>query len=468
MVFNSFEINDDSNLTPLCEVDPDLNFFNSLSQFNNCNYYLEDTFNDKFKTVNSDELSFIHFNIRSGVRNLDRFTRYLDSLTMNFSCIGLSETWLSEKNFDLYNIQGYTSIHAYRSKRNGGGVSIFIKDSIIFNERHDLGIFNEYIESVFIEVSKHFIGVSRDVVIGVVYRPPNSDVEIFNDTLNELLTKVKNEKKYCCLMGDFNLNLLNHETHAGTCQFLDILYSNLMFPLITKPTRVSKESATLIDNIFFNCHDDMKTCNGILCTDITDHFPVFAIFKETSTASNINYVYKRDYSQSNIDKFMATLSSFNWNSVTNIGNCAEAFTFFHTEFQRMYQQCFPNRILKCGYKTRMCWLSAGLKNSIKIKNKLYLVSKRFPSDENIHCYKMYKNKLRKLLRAAEKQYFHDLLETNRNNLKRSWSIIKSVINKKHTGMKSQEFSINGETCSNQQKIANAFNQFFVNIGKNLN
>ena len=44
-------------------------------------------------------------------------------------------------------------------------------------------------------------------------------------------------------MGDFNLNLMNHQSHSVTGEFLDALYSNMFFSLITRPTRITCHSA---------------------------------------------------------------------------------------------------------------------------------------------------------------------------------------------------------------------------------
>ena len=49
-----------------------------------------------------------------------------------------------------------------------------------------------------------------------------------------------------------------------------------LFSLITKPTRISHNSATLIDNIFTNCiHSELDA--GIICSDISDHMPIFCV-----------------------------------------------------------------------------------------------------------------------------------------------------------------------------------------------
>jgi len=51
-------------------------------------------------------------------------------------------------------------------------------------------------------------------------------------------------------------------------------FSQSFFPLINRPTKITCQSATLIDNIFTN---DMisNLVPSILCSDVSDHLPVF-------------------------------------------------------------------------------------------------------------------------------------------------------------------------------------------------
>ena len=86
------------------------------------------------------------------------------------------------------------------------------------------------------------------------------------------------ENKLVFLMGDYNIDLLNSEKYDLTNEFVDVLYCNEFLPLISRPTRITSKSATLIDNIFINNHEDLNcSLNGILMADISDHFPVFHI-----------------------------------------------------------------------------------------------------------------------------------------------------------------------------------------------
>ena len=82
----------------------------------------------------------------------------------------------------------------------------------------------------------------------------------------------------CYIIGDYNIDLLKHGSHSQTEQFLDIMYSNSLIPMIYKPTRETSSTATLIDNIFTNSYSiDNLLLKGLLFADISDHHAIFHI-----------------------------------------------------------------------------------------------------------------------------------------------------------------------------------------------
>ena len=112
-------------------------------------------------------------------------------------------------------------------------------------------------ESVFIEIDKDIFHNEKHVIIGVIYRPPGTGLEIFNEHISELLNKIKNENKFCYLMGHYNVNRLNYGKYRKTTDFVDALHSNSYVSLINRPTRINGDSATLIDSIFTNCFSNI-------------------------------------------------------------------------------------------------------------------------------------------------------------------------------------------------------------------
>ena len=150
LLFNPFELNEDDNYSPLCEIDPDVNFYNKIDSHlgSSCNYYFEDYFlealSKKYEPDPSNfAFSLCHMNIRSIKANISSFETCLDNLDFNFSFIGVSETWLTEHNCNLYGLQGYHFAEMHRSNRSGGGVGIFIRENINFQLRPDLSKMDE-------------------------------------------------------------------------------------------------------------------------------------------------------------------------------------------------------------------------------------------------------------------------------------------------------------------------------------
>ena len=252
-VFIPFEINTDSSHHPLFDVDPDMQYFNKITQGNiNSDYFTSDSYIRKCsKKLSGDSFSMFHVNIRSLPKNLVSLENYLMLLDTKFTIIGLTETWLTDSTASLYSIDGYTSINNYRIERRGGGVSVLINDNMRYHRRKELDTFTPNFECVFIELDKADISSSKNILIGVIYRPPDTDLDTFLYHMSSVLEKIKRENKFCYLLGDYNLNLLNVETHCKTGEFIDLMFSHHFLPLINKPTRVSTNSATLIDNIFY-------------------------------------------------------------------------------------------------------------------------------------------------------------------------------------------------------------------------
>ena len=84
--------------------------------------------------------------------------------------------------------------------------------------------------------------------MGIIYRPPNNKYDLFENAINEILSKIDKENKICYLMGDFNIDLLKSESCVFANGFTEQLFTSSFYPLMTKPTRMTSHTATLIDN----------------------------------------------------------------------------------------------------------------------------------------------------------------------------------------------------------------------------
>ena len=199
-------INDDKiDHTVFADIDPDNNFL-SITSLRNSNYFTETQFN-KMPYTNS-EFSIFNVNIRSSRTNFDSFRHYTNELKHQFSVYTLTETWLKNYNKNLYNLKGYQHIHKLRDNKLGGGVSIYVKDNILYEEKKDLYIDLKGVDSLSIEIPKKEFNTDKDIIITTIYRPPDINIRDFILKLNDFLHKIYQTNKYAFFVGDFNVNTM--------------------------------------------------------------------------------------------------------------------------------------------------------------------------------------------------------------------------------------------------------------------
>ena len=91
------------------------------------------------------------------------------------------------------------------------------------------------------------------------------------DTVSNVMEKSK--MKYL-IAGDFSTDLLKNDTDEETELFLDNMFYHSTLPVITRPTRFSKDSSSVIDNILTN-NPYSSAISGILISHISDHLAAF-------------------------------------------------------------------------------------------------------------------------------------------------------------------------------------------------
>ena len=118
----------------------------------------------------------------------------------------------------------YNFLHKPRVNRIGGGVGLYIGEHLNYKERHDLAFpEGKSAESLFVEINRT---KEKNIIVGIIYRPLESKLNEFLSDLDLVLGKIYKENKLVFLMGDWNLNLINHDCHKATSDFLDLLYSS--------------------------------------------------------------------------------------------------------------------------------------------------------------------------------------------------------------------------------------------------
>lgn len=445
--------------------------------FTQCQYYWPENFEKSFANKpNTSNTSFFCINSRSLLSNWDDFCNLLCECTnqnFQFDIIGITELFSSCNHVKLC-LNGY---HPLEKKTRGpdddghGGVGLFIKDTQKFDPRPDLTVFIPHIfESLFVEIKTN---PKSPIVVGVIYRPntiPRADLDVFVETLYSINSILEQEKKTVLLMGDFNIDLLKFSSHPKTNDFIDNMFTQGFLPLISKPTRVTTTSATLIDHIYLNTSKAMNHTSGVLFCDVADHFGVFTILEEANKTLSRPFIEIRQTKADNMLQLNNLLEKTDF-SMVFLEECPDkAYDIFIDLYISALNKACPKKSIQMSTKfvKREPWVSSAIIASSTKKKTLFSKKLNHPTEHNIQNYKDYCKTFNSIRRIAKRNYYADNLRKYKHNMKMTWRLLRSIINKQNNKTSVPDiFIINGSEVSDPNTISNEFNNYFASIGQNI-
>ena len=133
----------------------------------------------------------------------------------------------------------------------------------------------------------------------------------------------------------------------------------------------------------------------------------------------------------------------------------------------MLDKYFPQVRLSRKKAKDKPWITAGIKTSIKHCSNLHKKKNERPNETNELAWKTYKHELTNTTRAAETQYYRKLLVDHNNSCQNLWKIFGKILKKSNSKQNITKIKSDNEVITNPTQIADSFNKFFTNIGKNL-
>ena len=222
----------------ILKLNPPPNLKLLLNQFNELTAESNKKNPENFRNLDIDEiqkmkiepnpLSLFHINSCSLNNNFEDLEYLLKATNKTFDIIAISESGILNnanlsKNINIYNY----SVEFTPTESHAGRILLYINNKLSYKPRQDLCVYkSSELESTFIEIINP---KKTNIMIGCIYRHSTMNLNEFNDNyLNILLQKISKEKKNGVLLGDFNVDLLKYDKHAGTSAFIDSL-SSYMF-----------------------------------------------------------------------------------------------------------------------------------------------------------------------------------------------------------------------------------------------
>lgn len=424
-----------------------------------CDYYFCDTILPY--TFPSHSLKLLSYNISSIPLHFDTFIdQCLEQTNINFDVIGFCETRLNDAVCSLYNLSNFNA-HFKNKNTHGGGVAIFLHKCFSSVLLHNISLQLPHVESLFIKVTQPF-----SFITGMIYRPPNANYAEFLSSIESIAEYLVNQNLPCYMMGDFNVNLLKNDNKAY--DLINLLFSHYFFPTITKPTRVTATSASLIDHIWTSNLQNHQV-SGIYYTSISDHFPVFSVFSvdDNHRQSSKITVSKRLYNCLSTEAFKSDLSNYNWMSDMVADDVNASFDNYMKKFLNLYNHHYPLKQFTCKEKhINKPYITPAIKTSIKHRNKLQKLYAKWPLTYG-KTFKQYRNTLTSLIRSAKENYYKSKLKENTGNTKKTWDIVNTIMGKSSDKKLPNFVSFHDHDSYSNQEIAESFNAYFSNVANRL-
>ena len=452
----------DDELDIYADRDPDVNYFDEfISDYCQCNTF--DTIDEYlrfYSTSLSDNgfLTVFSQNIRSLNANLDNFLLLFPSNAMPDVFV-FTETWKDPLVPVL--IPGYAGFHTTRQNRRSGGVSIFVKDNFTSFQINELSYADNTIEICSVKITH----ANNNFTVCGIYRPHSDTIINFNHSLELILTHNLLSGR-CVLTGDYNINLMSPSDEVS--QFEDLMRSKHFVQTIDGVTHPGNRDYNItpscIDHIWTNYLGGYNS--GIVRTGVTDHFTLyyqipFHSVKDDSCKIRIQF---RDHNDASKTSFEEKLSQFNWNSIES-ENLNEFYANFISNINRIYVECFP---LKTKYVTKKHfknpWYNAEVKKLSAARVKYFSLFKQGLVSHS--DYASYRNRVSDLIRKHKESYFQNLFSRNMNDIKTTWKNIRLLCNSNRK-RNLESISHNGTKYTSHKDIAEIFNDFFVNIARNI-
>lgn len=390
-------------------------------------------------------IKILHQNIRSVNKNFPSLLTLLERSNTDWDFIILTECWL-QNNPSIPSLDGYSYIKTNRNKTQNEGVIIFYKN----NSTLSISISEPNLS----DANGLTIKIDSSTLLLAIYRPPGyKNVNPFFESLNDLLSS--SNVSNTILIGDINIDILDHNTDINSPTYLNLLASHSILPAHLLPTH----GKTCLDHVM------VKTKLPASCyvaqTSVTDHDSlIFILERELNHMKPLSTVTKIDYE--GLDKDMESL---NFDSLYDNSDPNVAATLLISKLSSKIKSNTKTISVPNRKRITKPWITLGLLRCMRNRDNLHKKTKKNPNNDVISTtYKRYRNFCNELIKKVKNEYEKKLVQNaSKTSNKMLWDTIKRIA---HSNSKLNPAS---ELISPSEPIAsvNKINNFFASIGKNL-
>ena len=187
--------------------------------------------------------------------------------------ITISESWLNTTTSTEIQLDGYKLLRLDRQHKGGGGVCAYVRSELKSKVLEDFSsISDRNFHQLWLSVQ---VKKSKLIVLCVAYRPDDTPLSFFEDTLKPVYTQALLLNKPIIILGDLNCDGLNSSCREYAAINSFTREMNLQ-QLIKEPTRITATTESLLDVILVSDPSSVRK-SGVINNPISITF-LFTLF----------------------------------------------------------------------------------------------------------------------------------------------------------------------------------------------
>ena len=329
--------------------------------------------------------------------------------------IGITESWANKDITDAeLGLEGYVMFRKDRMGRRGGGVLLYVKDTI---PAYEIQLREEADceEAIWCKlVTGH-----KTVTMGVVYRCPNITKES-NEKIQNAIREVS--KGDCIVMGDFNHGNIQWDTLESTGvedqQFMCLIQDNFLIQHVLEPTRGGR----VLDLVLSSQKEFVDNVKIQEPLGSSDHNQVHFNIKIKSDKTKVSRC-KRNFRKGNYKEMRTILEHIDWNDKMKNKTGAESWNILKSELDNRY---VPMK--KQGKRSKKKHLSKEAFKKIRYKQDMWRVYKHTGKDKDYEVYKEALNAATNEVRKSKRNFEHKLAQNIKSDSKSFYACVRSKQN----------------------------------------
>ena len=222
------------------------------------------------------------------------------------------------------------ALKGYKFERNDtptnkGGVGVYVSDQLDYDIKDDLRLNIDNCEDLWVEIfgDRKTKNSNKSLIIGVIYRHPNTPFKSFTHYLCRNIALLNKRNKKFIIVGDANLDLLKYNLVRNISDYVNKLKCAGCNIHCNLPTRIKGSSKSCIDHVYSN-FDQHNVETSIILSSISDHYSTLTkIVGVHCNRKKVKNVYKRKFRLTDQEKDDLTLDldKLNNNAVKTLVNC---------------------------------------------------------------------------------------------------------------------------------------------------